>query len=308
MHNKVSVLAILSGLLSLPGFTKAQGCSDAGFCSIGGLKAQHAEHDATGKKKNQQLSVLLPVGVGDDNVTVFTPGLQYDNQLSARWAIQAKLTANFADGPLGNASGGGDFFLTGIYQLPAKSEWITQITLGAKLPLNNGNLKSGGRALPMQYQSSLGTTDLIAGITVSNQRWQFAAGWQQPLSGANSNGFLPSGAASAKYAPSNAFTRKPDALIRAAYNGHAGTRFSYNTGLLAILHLGEDSYLAANNTRTAIENSGGLTLNLTAGARWAISKTIDIGLTAGTPLVVREVRPDGLTRKFIVSPEIAFHF
>jgi hypothetical protein len=284
----------------------AQGCSDAGFCTIGALK-QHGTADS----KGQKITLLLPVGLGDEAVFVFAPGIQYDNQLSAKWAIQAKLTANYASGNLGNATGLGDVILSGTYTLPAKAKWATSVTVGTKLPLNGGNLKSAGRPLPMQYQSSLGTVDLITGISVSDSRWQFSAGWQQPLTGTNDNSFLPNLANKPEapaYPPSNQFNRKADVLARAAYTWAINTRFSLNGGLLGIYHLTEDTYTNADGNSVRISGSQGLTLNATLAGWWSVNPKIRIGFTAGTPLATREVRPDGLTRSIVFAPEISWLF
>jgi hypothetical protein len=308
MQIKLTFIIVLAiGMLTTEqGYS--QGCSDAGFCSLGGLKARHAADKAGKTTRKQQLSLFLPVGIGDEEVTVFTPGLQYDNQLSANWGIQAKLTANVARGDLANISGPGDIFLSASYRVPSKSVWTTLLSLGVKLPLNDGNLKSGNLSLPMQYQSSLGTTDLIAGISVSNIHWQFAVGLQQPFTSKNGNSFLPVSTATAKFAPTNAFERKGDVLLRAAYNGNVSAKLNVNGGILAIVHLGEDSYKDVAGQRKMIAGSDGLTLNLTAGARWAVNDRFQVGLTGGVPVVVRDVRPDGLTRKFVLAPELIFHF
>lgn len=286
--------------------TLAQGCSDAGFCTIGALK-QHASTDT----KGQKITVLLPVGLGDESVLVFAPGLQYDNQLSARWAVQAKLTGNYASGNLGSVSGLGDVFLSATYTLPTQTKWATSLTLGTKLPLSSSNLKVGDRPLPMQYQSSLGTADLISGLSVGNGQWQFSVGWQQPLTGANSNTFLPSlnGKPEAPaYPPSNQFTRKADVLGRTAYTWRISPKLSLHGGLLGIYHLAEDTYIDASGKLVALTGSQGLTLNATLAGWWNLTPKTRIGFTAGTPLLVREIRPDGLTRSIVFAPEISWLF
>lgn len=284
----------------------AQGCSDAGFCTIGSLK-QHGSADT----QKQKITLLLPAGLGDENVFVFTPGLQYDRSLSSAWAVQAKLTGNYAQGNLGRAAGLGDLFLSGTYALSAKTNWTTSLTFGVKLPLNKGNLTSQGQSLPMQYQSSLGTVDLIAGLSVSSARWQFSTGWQQPLTGANANTFLTSTDTrpdALAYPPSNQFVRRADGLARVAYMFPLTTTVSLNAGLLGIYHIGEDTYTDQNERVRAIAGSSGLTLNATLAGWWTISPKTRLGFTAGTPLVVREVRPDGLTRSVVFAPEISWAF
>lgn len=287
----------------------AQGCSDAGFCMIGNL--DHHPKDSIVQK--QKLSLFLPLGVGDASVLVFTPGIQYDNTLSEKWSIQGKLTANYADGNLGRAFGLGDLFLSGTRTRMGEDGWSTSMTLGTKILLNLGNLKADGKALPMQYQSSLGTVDLIVGLSLSNNSWQFSAGWQQPLSGINRNNFLPAYwdiPEAEEYPPSNDLKRQGDVLLRTVYNFTIQKKFSVSPGLLGIYHLSEDTYVDGNlsNEPIVIVGSQGLTLNVTLACSWRATENLNLGFSAGTPLVVRDVRPDGLTRSFVFSPEISWNF
>jgi hypothetical protein len=164
---------------------------------------------------------MLSIGVGDESVFVVTPAIQYENQLSDRWGIQAKVTANYADGNLGSTFGAGDLYVSATHTILTSLRWKTSFTLGTKLPLNSGDLKEDGRALPMQYQSSLGTIDVIVGVSVTNNVCQFSAGWQQSVSGNNLNNFLPDSwdnADAKAYPPTNDFDRKGDVLLRGAYH------------------------------------------------------------------------------------------
>ncbi|MBC7936524.1 MAG: hypothetical protein H7Y86_14335 [Rhizobacter sp.] len=308
MRSAIFLTTVIFSFLSNRGYT--QGCSDAGFCTIGNLGQQS---DASAAK--QKISILLPFGLGDEDVLVFNPAIQYDNQLSKTWAVQAKITASYANGNLGNAGGPGDIFLSGTYFFPSqKNRWQVSATVGTKLPLNESHLKEKGLSLPMQYQSSLGTFDLVTGIAFTNKKWQLAAGWQQPLSGTNGNQFLPvywaGNSDASRYIPSNDFKRKAELLFRSLYKYKPNQRFSFNGGLLGIFHLGKDTYIDANlsNKPIAISGSEGLTLNATLAGWYNISKKLQLGLQAGVPIVVRDKRPDGLTRSFVVSPEVSWNF
>lgn len=290
----------------------AQGCSDAGFCTIGNL----AQQTDTNEHRNN-ITLQLPVGLGDEDVIIFAPAIQYDHSFNRHWSFQTKLTANYADGNLGNIAAIGDLYLSGTYIFPSKEKWNWSATFGIKLPLNQSNLKAEGLSLPMQYQSSLGTVDLISGLSAFNTNWQFSAGWQQPVSGTNGNNFLPIYWASgnkaveaAAYIPSNDFNRRGDVLLRGLYRKKLNGKFSFNTGVLAIYHLGKDTYIDGNISSRPIEIKGsdGLTLNASAAAWLKLNKKTTIGLTAAIPLVVRDLRPDGLTRSFVFSPEISWNF
>lgn len=304
-----TLLLIPIFLLCFPLYkANAQGCSDAGFCSIGNL----GHLQAAEKAYKQSLKFIFTTGVGDENVAVFTPAIEYTHY-GKRWQLQGKVTGNYASGDLGNAYGAGDVFLSATYQLPTPGKWKTAFTLGTKLPLNQGNLKENGLSLPMQYQSSLGTVDLIAGVSLSSEKWKWAAGWQQPLTGTNRNNFLPvywpNGKANA-FPPTNDFKRKGDVLLRSSYRFWQKKTISVEGGLLGIYHLGKDMYINANESPKPIPiaASQGLTLNATASVDILLNKRWSLGITGGVPLVVRDVRPDGLTRSFAVAPQLMFHF
>ena len=288
----------------------AQGCSDAGFCTIGNLNRHSMD---TSSQNKQKLTLILGNGIGDENVYVFTPGIQYDYTFNSSWSVQGKITGNYADGNLGNASGLGDLFLSATYSLPQKNNWQTSFLFGTKLPLNKGDIHAANKPLPMQYQSSLGTIDLLAGITISNKKWLFSTAIQQPLTGTNGNTFLPAywnSPEANKYSPSNDFNRKGDVLLRTSYNLFTKRKLDINVGLLGIYHLGNDTYIDGNisNKPIALSGSEGLTLNGTAAIHYQLNSKFSIGVTGGVPFVVRDVRPDGLTRKFVISPEISFNF
>jgi len=289
---------------------QAQGCSDAGFCTLGSLKRSVAD---TAFTKRQSIAMVLSNGIGDENVYVFTPAIQYDLRFNQHWALQAKVTANHASGNLGSAFGFGDAFLSGIFSPKSKGQWVISFLLGGKFPLNLGDIKEGNKPLPMQYQSSLGTIDVIAGITVANKQWLFAAAVQQPLTGINRNTFLPiywGTTAAAKYAPSNDFNRKADFLVSANYELFHTKKWKVNTGLLSIYHVATDTYIDGNigNQPIHLIGSDGLTLNGTFAAWYKPATKWSFGITGGVPFVVRTIRPDGLTRSFVLSQEIIFHF
>ncbi|HYG20462.1 MAG TPA: hypothetical protein VD816_16095 [Ohtaekwangia sp.] len=305
----LTIISLTAGISAQAVLIHAQGCSDAGFCTIGNL----AQENSDSLSKSPAWTLLLPVGVGDEDVIVFSPGLQFDKRLSARWSMQIKITANHASGNLGKATGPGDFYVSATYQIKKTSSWHPSITLGTKLPLNSGNLKASGTPLPMSYQSSLGTIDFIAGIGISNERWQFAAGWQQPLSGANKNRFLPDqwdNARADNYPPSYDFNRQGDVLLRVDRKINAARSLSLNVGLLGIYHLGEDTYVDTRlrDTPILLDGAEGMTLNATLAAAWAIREKFSLGFSSGVPLLFRDLRPDGLTRKFVFAPEIRWKF
>ncbi len=293
--------------ISISTLSIAQGCSDAGFCTLGNLNPLHQ------KQGKQKLTIGITNGIGDEGVYVLTPSIKYDYKINNSWEIQARITANNASGKLGSAFGLGDLFLNATHTLTSASKWKTSVLIGTKLPLNNSNLLANGKSLPMQYQSSLGTVDAIAGISTTNNKWLLATAVQLPLTHHNGNTFLPLAFGSAdalKFPPSNSFNRKADVLLRANYEISSNKKSTLNVGLLGIYHLANDSYkdpfLSANYID--IVDSKGLTLNATIAASFVLSKKVTLGFLAGSPLMVRKVRPDGLTRSFSINTDLIFNF
>jgi hypothetical protein len=99
-------------------------------------------------------------------------------------------------------------------------------------------------------------------------------------------------------------------LLRAGYTIVANKEFNLKASLLGIYHLSKDTYIDGNISNKPIEINGsdGITLNGTFAASYTVSSKFSIAISAGLPFVVRDVRPDGLTRSFSFSPEIIYHF
>jgi len=77
-----------------------------------------------------------------------------------------------------------DIFLNIKYKASEK----TNLILGAKIPLTNANKSQNQLTLPMDYQASLGTFDLILGMGYRFKKIQWVIAIQQPLT-QNNNTF-----------------------------------------------------------------------------------------------------------------------
>lgn len=304
-------ILVLSFVVFCPVIGLSQGCSDAGFCSVGTLGHQASNTASRG----DEFAVFLTTGSGDQGVFVFTPALQYQTKLSSSTSLQARITGGYASGNLGSVAGPGDVYATAIISPTQKKvrRFRRSVTLGVKIPLNKGDLAVGGESLPMAYQSSLGTVDVITGVTIADERWQFSVALQQPLTGGNGNSFDPSrwgNPESADYFPSNRLGRKGDVLVRAAHYVSVRSRLRLSGGLLGIYHLSNDDFRGTGTdmSRMELRGSQGLTLNATASLIWLLKPSYSVGFSTGVPLVVRDSRPDGLTRSWVFSPEIRFRF
>ena len=82
----------------------------------------------------------------------------------------------------------------------------------------------------------------------------------------------------------------------------------FTSSLLSIYHLGNDTYEDTNNVEKEIEGSGGLTVNLNLFLDYRLSHNSSLNFIVGSPIAVRKVRPDGLTRSFIATIAYGYQF
>lgn len=300
MFKRILFFLILS--FSFSGY--GQGCSDAGFCTIESFKAHGTTEEAPLK---HQIKIGSFYGLADYDIQVYGGYTEYRYSFTEAWSADVKLTSI---GQMGNdisVFGLSDVFLTGSYR--ASESW--NFTLGAKLPLNDANRKEDGLALPMDYQSSLGTYDLVVGVGYQLENVQFVAALQQPLT-QNNNQFTPSlfpnESNLQSFQRTCGYVRRGDVLLRASYPMEWSEQLVFTPSLLGIYHLGNDQYLDFSDVLTDIEGSQGLTANINLYFDYKLNDESTLQLNLSSPFIVREARPDGLTRGFIANLEYALRF
>jgi hypothetical protein len=301
-------LKVFSGitcLLLIAQATRSQGCSDAGFCTINSFKPGASMQHA-GKEPANQLKFGIGFGGADNEISTLSNYIEYNRQINPKLGLDVKLTSLSQSGNGVSAFGLSDVFVNANLKTGA-----TRFTAGVKLPFANGNKKEGNLPLPMDYQASLGTVDLLLGWSGTIKKLQWVVALQQPLT-QNKNQFLaenyPVTSKLRSFQSTRNFKRKGDVLLRAAYPFQAGNKFSLTPSLLPIIHLGKDRFTNAAGTVTDIEGSQGLTLNANLFFDYKVSANSGFQLGFGAPLVVREKRPDGLTRSFVASLEYRIRF
>jgi hypothetical protein len=298
-------------LFAVRSTANAQGCSDAGVCTIHSIKNSAEAHESKKGKKND-LSIGFGYGKGERSTNNYTGYLEYTRSLSQRTSVTGKLSYNAISGELANTNGLGDLFLSVNHAFDVKKKWQKSFVVGLKLPFDGADIEKNGIHLPMPYQTSLGTVDLVLALNYSRNSFGATLALQQPLTSMNKNEFLasryPSVPLAAEYWPSNEFGRKGDAVGRVSYNFKTGKRFSIRPSLLGIYHLANDTYADDNKVSRQIYNSRGLTLNGIAFFDYRLKNGSGFELALGTPFIIREQRPDGLTRSFVASIEYQFSF
>lgn len=299
---KISYIAIVAVLLILQqAVSHAQGCSDAGICTAPTIRL--ADTSVLSGDKNNTVTAGIVFGTAQYSVASSGVSVEYVRRLG-KLTVSGKVGYSFITGPLASNSGLADAMFTMAYSF---SDRFTPM-LGLKVPFNNANEMHNGLPMPMAYQTSLGTTDLLAGFTYTYRNWGFALAWQQPLVQNNSTFFIsdyPAGSIDSRYTSTNGFERRADALARVYYNIRFGSKWLFTPGVLPIYHVGDDSWIDKTGQRKTIPGSQGLTLNTNVALRYTLGDKSYLRFTAGAPVLARKVRPEGLTKFGLIVEYIA---
>jgi hypothetical protein len=317
-------------LLALSTRLIAQGCSDAGVCSAGPMGQINTTTDSTGADEPRHFARLqFSYAIGEQGVTIVQVQPEIGFGLTKRFGIQLKVPYVSTSGNLGENSGIGDLVFTTSYAFMDQRERKLTGIAGLRVPtgetspqpLEQTSFGADFKPLPMPYQPGLGTLDLLLGVQYRIKRWTGALAYQHVLNQGNENLFYhepwDGDADALKYFESAYLERANDAVARVQYALPIG-KLALQPGLLAIYHLGLDSRLEVDQTpdpwdlepfvRRDIEGSDGLTLNITADARYPLGDRWSIEGTFGSPVVTRRVRPDGLTRSLVAGLGVRFAF
>lgn len=287
----------------------SQGCSDAGFCTLGEIHSSAEPMEAT---QFNRIAVGSSYGIGDDGNTIITPYFSYHCDFRSWLSLTSKITAAYIDGDLGRNFNVGDWYNAANFHLKTRREQRSlTLVAGLKIPLNNSDAHYEGAPLPLSYQTSLGTVDGILGISYGIRHFEGSAALQYPFTKTNENTFFAAAslAGEDKFKSTNSFHRQPDVLLKATYRYITPNhKWQLLAGLLPIYHLGEDSYKTPGGEAIRLKNSDGLTLNGLFNADYFFKANQYLELSLAAPFVVREIRPDGLTREFVAGLEYNFAF
>ncbi|HRH70653.1 MAG TPA: hypothetical protein PLB89_14215 [Flavobacteriales bacterium] len=310
--------------------TMAQGCSDAGVCTAGPLGRIANNDDSTNAQGYQHFARLqYSTAVGEQGVLVMQVVPEIGIGVTDRFGVQLKVPFVSASGNLGENSGIGDMIFTTSYAFVKERDRDFSAIVGLRIPtgetspqpLEQTSFGPDFKPLPMPYQPGLGTLDLLLGAQYRYKRWTTTLAYQHVLSQGNENLFFheawDDNADALKYFESAYLERANDAVARLQY-ALPFRKLTIQPGLLAIYHLGLDSRFEVDGTpspwdseefiRRDVEGSDGLTLNLTADARYALSDHWSLEASYGSPVITREVRPDGLTRSMVLNVGVRFAF
>ncbi|PIB35043.1 hypothetical protein BFP72_06355 [Reichenbachiella sp. 5M10] len=313
--------------------TRAQGCSDAGFCTMGAMKPdQQYSKNIDFKLRSVEINAYRGSTTLTPIIYVLTADMTF--AITDRLFVQGKIPYQAVEGNLGNTKGLGDISLSMTRHMMTLAGGSLSATIGAKIPSNHSDLDkdsdeflSEGSDYPMYYQVSLGSYDAILGGSWINEKWLIATGIQIALT-ENQNDFrwgqwpgYPDGEIHydengeviidpyiEEYALANNLKRGIDVMVRLERNFRF-TNFNFNVGLLPIYRITHDERLDFNtNKRIKIDGTTGLALSALAGAGYSFDVKNSIKLIWGIKLKQRDVNPDGLTRKMVTSVSYVYRF
>jgi hypothetical protein len=301
----------------------SQGCSDAGFCTMGAMKPDQAYS----KKINFKLrSIEFSQYKGQTTLSpvVYVANLDVTLGITEKTGFQIKLPYQWTTGNFGQAAGMGDISLSLTHNVHRFKNFELNATVGMKIPSNKADLKSQGRTrplsaglvLPMYYQVSLGSWDIIAGASIINERWLFAIGYQNALT-ANNNTFkeeewlppvYPDEGYVREYDVATKLKRGSDVMMRVERNFRFA-RYSFNLGLLPIFRITKDQIVdETTNEYIKLDNTTGMALSALFGFGYNFNINNTLKFTYGKKITQREINPDGLTRNEVMIIAYLFRF
>jgi hypothetical protein len=296
-----------------------QGCSDAGFCTMGAMKPdQPYNKKISVKLQSAELSFYRGTTTLTPIIYVATADLNFS--IKGKNTFQVKLPYQMIQGRLANTSGMGDISLCFTRNLYNSDKFSLNLSLGTKIPTNHSDKATdAGLPLPMYYQTSLGTYDVISGISLINRKWLFATGIQVPLNH-NENKFVWSAWANHaektyvdRYNQARELKRGTDVMIRIERNFRF-SKLNLTAGILPIYRVTKDEFIksgtAANSPLEKVrpEQAKGLACSVILTTGYNFNVRTGIRLLLGHKIVQRETNPDGLTREFVSSLTYVYRF
>ena len=283
----------------------SQGCSDAGFCSAGSMKAGANINDFS-----SGFQITEIIGLGEEHVFISTTQIELKLLTHANGRVNIRAPFTFVSGDLGNNAGFGDLQVSYTLRKIVNDSLTWAFVAGFKYFSGDSDaLNKDDLPLPMPYQTSLGTNDLIFGVNMFYRKWHFAMGYQRVF-GTNKNQFTHKAwnndTHAVEYFESGFLERGDDIMMRFQRMVER-EKATWTFGLLPIYRLQKD-IIEIDSVRVPLNGSNQLTLNINVGSSMPLSDKSVLKFNLGFPTLFRKVRADGLTRLLVFSSAVEFKF
>lgn len=298
----------------------SQGCSDAGFCTMGAMKPDQPFYkNIPIKLRSMEVSFYRGKTILSPVVFVGTLDINF-NIVDDKTFFQVKLPHQSVKGNFGSTSGLSDISVCLTRKILSTTDFDFNLSLGGKIPSNDADLKDDTHnlPLPMYYQTSLGTYDFIAGMSAISRGWLFATGIQVPFN-RNKNHFtwapwIPvykngEGADYVReYNGAYELKRGTDVMLRVERNFRF-SRINFSAGLLSIYRITRDEVtVPSTGERIRPEGTTGLALSAIATAGYRFNIQSGIKVLYGRKITKRNFNPDGLTRHDVMTISYYYRF
>lgn len=243
--------------------------------------------------------------------------------------LQVKLPYQAVDGRLAKTRGMGDISLCFTRNIYTSDKFSLNLSFGGKIPTNHSDKTVKAPTgeperwpLPMYYQTSLGTYDLISGLSLINRKWLIATGIQVPLNH-NHNQFVWSRWAEAEsdlksyadeYNQAKDLKRGIDVMFRFERNFRF-SKFNFSAGLLPIYRITRDEFVKSTTTekdapeiKVKPPQAKGLACSAIFTAGYNFDVRSGVKILVGHKLKQRQTNPDGLTRELVSSITYIYRF
>jgi hypothetical protein len=320
MKNCYLIVFALSALSLLSFSAFSQGCSDAGFCTMGAMKPdQPFNKKIPFKLRSMELSFYRGSTTLSPIVYVGTLDMSF-SFLDDKTFFQVKLPYQAVKGNFGSTSGLSDISLCLTRKIATSGTFDYNLSVGTKIPSNKSDLTDDTHdlPLPMYYQTSLGTYDFIAGISMISRQWLFATGIQHPFN-KNKNHFrwgpwepVYLNGEGVDYVRSYdvgyELKRGTDVMLRIERNFRF-SRINFSAGLLPIYRVTRDEITqAGTGKRIKPEGTTGLALSAIATAGYSFNIQSGVKVLYGRKIRQRDHSPDGLTRHDVMTVSYYYRF
>jgi hypothetical protein len=320
MRNCVLIVLILSCVALFSSPSLSQGCSDAGFCTMGAMKPDQPFNKKIAiKLRSMEVSFYRGTTTLSPVIYVGTMDMSF-NILDDKSFFQVKLPYQAVRGNLGKTSGMSDISLCFTRRIFSSRTFDFNFSVGGKIPSNHSDMKDEtfNLPLPMYYQTSLGTYDAIAGMSMISRNWLFATGIQHPFN-RNKNHFtwapwIPvyqngEGADYVRsYNGAYELKRGTDVMLRIERNFRF-SRINLSAGILPIFRIARDEVTnATTQQRVKPDGTTGMAMSAIVTAGYSFSIQSGLKLLYGRKITQRDLNPDGLTRHDVTTVSYYYRF
>ncbi len=280
-------------------FLYGQGCSDAGACSVNTFQFEQLTNVS---KQKISLNFEQTMALGEKFVYISQSTLILEYNLTSSTSFELRTPFIFTYGNLGYTSGVGDLILSASQDFINDKNYQLTAILAGRLKTNNSNFTDNDLALPMAYQTSLGTNDIILGSQYSRAKWNLYFAYQHPF-GRNENEYLvPKNETdpAKQYFESAYLKRGDDLYLRGQYLIDLKKNRGLKLNLLSIYRI-QESEILKDDEPLLLEGSSGLTVNIGLTYSKLIKHDRQLDLILAFPIIDREYRADGLTRNIVIG-------